>query len=124
MGIRTIVTGAAIALAATVGSAYAAEKFATLDGVSAQPMSSTELDSVRGQGGTLHFLLNLFECGCNAPTRHTEFSNDDNAPTGDLTIYVVGNHAGSDQFPPPDEQRHGAHVKPGENVPNGHVFFE
>ena len=64
MRIKTIVAGAANALAATVGSAYAAERFSTLDGVSAQPMSSAELDSVRGQGGTLHFILNLFECGC------------------------------------------------------------
>ena len=32
MHIKSIVAGAAIALAATVGSAYAADQFATLDG--------------------------------------------------------------------------------------------
>ena len=121
MQIKSIVAGAAIALAATIGSASAADQLSTLDGVSAQPMSSAELDSVRG-GGTLHFILNLFACGCSAPTRHTQISNNVNAPTGDLTIYVVGNHAGTDDPPPSVNQRHGAHVTPGVHPFRGHLI--
>ena len=49
MQIKSILAGAAIALAASVGSAYAADQFATLDGVQAQPMNTAEMDGVRGQ---------------------------------------------------------------------------
>ncbi len=48
MHIKSILAAAAIALAATVGSAYAADQFATLDGVTAQPMNTAEMDQVRG----------------------------------------------------------------------------
>ena len=48
MQIKSIVAGAAIALAATVGSASAADQFATLGGVTAEPMNAMELDSIRG----------------------------------------------------------------------------
>ena len=48
MHIKSIVAGAAIALAATVGSAYAADQFATLDGVSAESLSSAEMAAVAG----------------------------------------------------------------------------
>ncbi len=51
MQIKSILAAAAIALAASLGSAYAADQFATLDGVTAQPMNTLELDQVRGAGG-------------------------------------------------------------------------
>ncbi len=50
MQIKSILAGAAIALAASVGSAYAADPFTTLDGVQAQPMNTAEMDGVRGGG--------------------------------------------------------------------------
>lgn len=49
MRVTTLVSAAAIALAATIGSVTAADQFATLDGVSAVPMSSGELAAVKGQ---------------------------------------------------------------------------
>ena len=48
MQIKFIIMSAAIALFATVGSAFAAETFDTLRGVQAAPMNSMELDTVRG----------------------------------------------------------------------------
>ena len=55
MRITTLLSAAAIALAATIGSVSAADQFATLDGVSAASMSSGELAAVKGQH--VHFLL-------------------------------------------------------------------
>lgn len=49
MQIKSIVAGAAITLAATIGSVSAADQFTTLDGVTANPMSSGELAAVKGQ---------------------------------------------------------------------------
>ena len=48
MQIKSIVAAAAIALALGLSSASAAERFATLDGIGAWPMSAWELSSVRG----------------------------------------------------------------------------
>ena len=48
MRIKTIVSGVAVALAVSVGSAFAAEEFATLDGVTAEPMNAVELDQIKG----------------------------------------------------------------------------
>ena len=48
MRIKTIVSGVAVALALSAGSAFAAEQFATLEGVTVEPMNAVELDSVRG----------------------------------------------------------------------------
>ncbi len=48
MHIKSIVAGAAIALAATVGSASAADEFSTLDGVTAEQLTPPELEIVRG----------------------------------------------------------------------------
>ena len=50
MRIKFFAAGAAIVLAATMGSAYAAEQFATLEGVSAAEMSAGEMAVVRGEG--------------------------------------------------------------------------
>jgi hypothetical protein len=50
MQIKSILTAAAIALAATAGSAFADDAFDTLRGVQAGPMNSLELDTVRGAG--------------------------------------------------------------------------
>ena len=46
---KSILATAAIALAATIGSASAGEQFTTLDGVTAVAMSSGELATVKGQ---------------------------------------------------------------------------
>ncbi len=51
---KSILAGAAIALAATVGSASAAERFATLDGIAAEPMGAAALSSVRGGMVTIY----------------------------------------------------------------------
>ena len=48
MQIKLIVAGAAIALAASVGSASAAE-MSTLEGIPAEPMTAAELASVEGK---------------------------------------------------------------------------
>ena len=48
MHIKTIVAGAAIALAATIGSASAAEQFKVLLGIDAILLSSPEMEAVRG----------------------------------------------------------------------------
>ncbi len=48
MRIKAIVAGAAIALAATIGSVTADEQFSTLEGVSAELLSPAALATVRG----------------------------------------------------------------------------
>ena len=48
MHIKSILAAAAIALAASVGSAYAADQFATLEGIQAVPMKAAEMDALRG----------------------------------------------------------------------------
>ncbi len=48
MQIKSIVAGAAIALAATIGSASAGDEFSTLGGVSAESLSSVEMAAVVG----------------------------------------------------------------------------
>ena len=55
MQIKLLVSAAAIALVAGLGSASAAEQFSTLEGVMAVAMSSGELDAV--VGGAKHFLV-------------------------------------------------------------------
>ncbi len=54
MQIKSILAAAVIALAASVGSAYAADSFATLDGVSAQTLSGLEMDQARGTAAGIH----------------------------------------------------------------------
>ena len=48
MHIKSIVAGAAIALASTVGSASAADQFSTLEGVTADAMTPQEMGVVTG----------------------------------------------------------------------------
>ena len=55
MKIKSILAGAAIALALGIGTASAGEKFTTLDGVTAFAMSSSEMDAVVGR--TVHFAV-------------------------------------------------------------------
>ncbi len=50
MHIKSILAGTALALAATIGSASAADEFMTLDGVAAYVMSATELSATVGAG--------------------------------------------------------------------------
>ena len=49
MGLRSILAGAAIILAATVGSAFAAEQFTTLEGVTAEAMTTQAMGGIKGQ---------------------------------------------------------------------------
>ena len=56
MRIKAIVAGAALALAATIGSASAAEQFATLDGVMAVAMSNADKAAVTGTAAHFHVL--------------------------------------------------------------------
>ena len=48
MQFKSILAAAAVAVAATVGSASAADRFVTLDGIAAVPMPAPALDEVRG----------------------------------------------------------------------------
>ena len=48
MHIKSILTAAAIALAAGLGSASAADQFTALEGITAEPLNAVELDRVRG----------------------------------------------------------------------------
>lgn len=48
MGIKSLVSGVAVALVVTVGGASAADGFKVLDGIEAAPMNTEELASVRG----------------------------------------------------------------------------
>ncbi len=48
MRIKLFAAGAAIALAATIGSASAAEQFSTIEGIAAQRMTQLELAKVVG----------------------------------------------------------------------------
>ncbi len=50
MKFKSILAGAAIALAATVGTASAADEFMTLDGVTADVMAASELSATAGAG--------------------------------------------------------------------------
>ncbi len=94
MRIKTLVSAIAIALAAAVGSAYAAERFATLEAVSAQPMSTAELDSVRGQV-IGEFNWSCFNVGCDGRS----FTVTSESPLiAELDIIVHGGDG------------HGAHV--------------
>jgi hypothetical protein len=52
MGIKLVAAGAAIALAATIGSAYAGEQFNTLDGINAVQLTPQEMDGVIGAAVT------------------------------------------------------------------------
>ncbi len=54
MHIKSIAAGAAIALAATVGSASAGDQFTTLGGVTAEPMNAGEMAAVTGE----HVIIN------------------------------------------------------------------
>ena len=48
MQIKSIVTAAAIALAATIGSASAADQFSAIEGIPAEFMSAGDMDAVVG----------------------------------------------------------------------------
>lgn len=59
MRIKLVAAGAAIALAATIGTAYAAEQFTTLDGIPAATMSAGDMAAVRGTATPLAVLAAL-----------------------------------------------------------------
>ena len=89
MRITTLVSAAAIALATTIGSVSAANQFATLDGVTANPMSSGELDAVKGMHR--HFLDASGGASGGAHVILGKFGNpkktlDNGSPDGGLVI--------------------------------------
>ncbi len=53
MRIKFIVAGAAIALAAGVGTTSAAEQFSMLEGVVADPMSASQMEGARAATGSI-----------------------------------------------------------------------
>ena len=55
MPTKSIITAAAIAAIATIGSASAADRFTTLDGVTAVAMSNYDMDAVHGTAA--HFFV-------------------------------------------------------------------
>ena len=59
MQIKLIVSAAALALAAGLGSASAADRFTALAGITAEPLNAVELDRVRGADVNLRGLLNV-----------------------------------------------------------------
>ena len=58
MRTKSILTAAAIALVAGLGSASADENFSTIAGLSAQPLSAHELAEVRGAGDFIIVIKN------------------------------------------------------------------
>ena len=82
MQIKSILAAAAIALAASVGSAYAADQFATLDGVTVQPMNTAEMDGVRGENITVGV------DGCSTGTCTTLTFTEMAAPTQDSFDHI------------------------------------
>lgn len=88
MRIASIVSAAAMLAFATAGSALAAEPYAILDGVSAQPMSSAELDSVQGA----HFSVTIIEVDDSETTRFSPSRGIEGEVIFDLdTDQVVSN---------------------------------
>ncbi len=65
MQIKSIVAAAAIALAATIGSASAADQFTTLDGIAAQPLTQQEMG--KWLVAILQVATNLDPSGPNQP---------------------------------------------------------
>ena len=59
MHIKSILTAAAIALVAGLGSASAADQFTALEGITAEQLNAVELDRVRGADVNLRGLLNV-----------------------------------------------------------------
>ena len=49
MRIKSILTGAAVGLTLVAGSAFAAEPFAVLDGIPAEPLNAEEMAAVEGR---------------------------------------------------------------------------
>ena len=62
MRIKLFAAGAAIALAATIGSASAADQFSTLGGIAAEAMAPQEMGAVTGAdtGETMLFISGAF----------------------------------------------------------------
>lgn len=97
MQIKSILTGAAVALAATVGSASAGDEFATLRGVAADPLMAAEMAQVRGMGNLEFVIDGLIITGI-VPTAVQVFEGGNNADvtTSDtcvghvLTVEVTG----------------------------------
>ena len=57
MQIKSIVAGAAIALAATIGSASAAEQFATLEGIPGTTLTTQEMATVQGEKDSYEWIM-------------------------------------------------------------------
>ena len=89
MHIKSILAAAAIALAATLGSAFAADQFTTLESVAAQPMNVDEMAQVRGMGNLEFILGGLIVTGI-VPTAVQVFGGGNNADL--ITINTCDGH--------------------------------
>ena len=88
MRIKSILAGAAIALVWSVGSAYAAEQLATLDGVTAEPMNAGEMDRVTAGGLGLPNGMEVFQ-GFDNPAPGAFHPNFDRSGTAfDATLGI------------------------------------
>jgi len=83
MQIKSVVSAAAIVLAFSVGSASAAERFSTLDGVSAQPMNAAEMTAVQGTAVIISAIAN----------RPASVVHD-----GNLTLLILSGTSQAEQF--------------------------
>ena len=91
MQIKSILAAAAIAIAASVGSAYAADQFITLEGIQAVPMNTAEMDGVRGQNISVGAVC--VDGSWSAVTFVDRAAPGDPAPFDDLHIDVAaGEH--------------------------------
>ena len=97
MRIKSIIPAVALALAATMGSASAAEQFTTLDGVPAATMSAGEMAAVQGQGAHSLFIHMTLPAGAmgTPPVLHgagvsTDGINMMNDPCIGLCVATVG----------------------------------
>ena len=82
MRIKYIVSGVAVAFVVSVGSASAADQFATLKGVTVETMNATELDTVRGM------LVNLSALSPPVPFAAVVLVSDNNGVTAGIPIEV------------------------------------
>ena len=108
MHIKSILAGATIALAATIGSASAADQFATLGGIPAASMSAGEMAVVRGEGAHSLFIHMTLPAGAmgTPPVLHgagvsTDGINMMNDPCIGLCVATVGPAMGVLHWAPP-----------------------
>ena len=91
MGIKSIAAAVAIAFAATVGAASAADQFATLDGIAAATMTAGEMAVVRGAGD--HDLMVHLDLTLGGPA-DPDVMSDGGLSTSGITVVQASKSAG------------------------------